>query len=438
MPTASRTERTEVPCVTSPGPQTRGFLFADLRGYSAFTERHGDQAAAELLGRYRELVRREIAAFHGAEIRTEGDSFYVVFDSVSEAVQAAVAIRDAAATDAGPHPIRVGIGIHAGETTDGEQGIVSSAVNVAARVCSQAEAGEVLVTDTVRSLTRTYMPVAFVARGNRRLKGISEPMRLFRVHTEQVAGGGAMRTTLRPMRRPAIAVGALGIAAIAVVMTMSGLGLVAWPSPSVSPSGGAAASTGGSAEPSSSSIFSVDPDRYTDAAAAAFLDRLPDEIADSCERADVDTRPVMISPLIGSFVVRDERGNLIREDRQIGPPVRLPLSASFGLTCLTNATRVEFWQATHTRDLPQAEELFFNKASRLLVPEGSCAGGGRAYETWESGTHSGHLMCYAVPEGSVLEWTYIEDNIYAIATRRDDDGASLYRWWREIGRLLSR
>src|SRR6185436_12316935 len=140
MPTASRTEQTEVPCVTSPGgPQTRGFLFADLRGYSAFTERHGDQAAAELLGRYRELVRREIAAFHGAEVRTEGDSFYVVFDSVSESVQAAVAIRDAAASDAGSHPIRVGIGIHAGEATDGEQGIVSSAVNVAARVCAQAD-----------------------------------------------------------------------------------------------------------------------------------------------------------------------------------------------------------------------------------------------------------------------------------------------------------
>ena len=144
--------------MTSSGPQTRGFLFADLRGYSAFTEQHGDHASAELLGRYRELVRREIAAFHGAEIRTEGDSFYVVFDSVSEAVQAGVAIRDGTTADPGPHPIRVGIGIHAGETTDGEQGIVSSAVNVAARVCAQAEAGEVLVTETVRSLTRTFLP----------------------------------------------------------------------------------------------------------------------------------------------------------------------------------------------------------------------------------------------------------------------------------------
>ncbi|MBA2634856.1 MAG: diguanylate cyclase [Chloroflexi bacterium] len=67
-------------------PQTRGFLFADLRGYSAFTEQYGDQAARELLARYRRAVRDVISCTGGAEIRTEGDSFYVVFDSVSRAV----------------------------------------------------------------------------------------------------------------------------------------------------------------------------------------------------------------------------------------------------------------------------------------------------------------------------------------------------------------
>ena len=101
--------------------QTRGFLFADLRGYSAFTERHGDQAARELLTRYRGSVRKVIASFDGAEIRTEGDSFYVVFDSVSQAVRAGLAILLAAAepsAEATAHPVRVGIGIHAGEAED--------------------------------------------------------------------------------------------------------------------------------------------------------------------------------------------------------------------------------------------------------------------------------------------------------------------------------
>jgi class 3 adenylate cyclase len=63
----------------------RGFLFADLRGYTAFGERHGDAAAADLLDAYRELVRSEVARQADAEIRTEGDSFYVVFRSAQGA-----------------------------------------------------------------------------------------------------------------------------------------------------------------------------------------------------------------------------------------------------------------------------------------------------------------------------------------------------------------
>ena len=74
------------------GTITRGFLFADLRGYTAFVEQRGAAAAAELLTRYRALAREAIGRFGGAEIKTEGDSFYVVFDSVSSAVRCGLAI----------------------------------------------------------------------------------------------------------------------------------------------------------------------------------------------------------------------------------------------------------------------------------------------------------------------------------------------------------
>ena len=60
------------------GTPTRGFLFDDLRGYTAFVERHGAHRAAAMLDRYRSLVRRAVADFDGAEIRTEGDSFDLV------------------------------------------------------------------------------------------------------------------------------------------------------------------------------------------------------------------------------------------------------------------------------------------------------------------------------------------------------------------------
>ncbi|HEX7224734.1 MAG TPA: adenylate/guanylate cyclase domain-containing protein, partial [Candidatus Limnocylindria bacterium] len=180
--------------------QTRGFLFSDLRGYSAFVERHGDQVARQLLARYRHAVREAVAARAGAEIRTEGDSFYVVFESVSDAIHAALAIQQALAA-AGEPAIVAGVGIHAGEAEDSDEGIVSSAVNIAARICAVAPAGETLVSETVRALTRSYLrDVRFVPRGQRRLKGISEPVRLYAVED-----AGAERITPPPGRRRRVA-----------------------------------------------------------------------------------------------------------------------------------------------------------------------------------------------------------------------------------------
>jgi class 3 adenylate cyclase len=165
--------------------RTNGFLFADLRDYTRYVESHGDRAAATLLEAYRSLVRTAVADYGGAEIKTEGDSFYVVFPSASSAVQCGLAIIRAAAEgrQAGGAPIHVGIGVHAGETVETAEGYVGSAVNVAARVCSQARPGELLVTDTVRALTRTLLPVRFVNRTTRRLKGIGERVVLYRVES---------------------------------------------------------------------------------------------------------------------------------------------------------------------------------------------------------------------------------------------------------------
>ena len=105
---------------------TRGFLFADLRGYTAFVERNGAHRAAAMLDRYRILVRSAVAEFDGAEIRTEGDSFYVVFDGASAAIECGLAIVAAAMRGVRrsiPHlPIHVGVGIHAGETVETTEG----------------------------------------------------------------------------------------------------------------------------------------------------------------------------------------------------------------------------------------------------------------------------------------------------------------------------
>jgi class 3 adenylate cyclase/Tol biopolymer transport system component len=193
------------------GPATfRGFLFADLRGYTGYVDRHGDRAAAALLAAYRTLVRDAVGAHGGAEIKTEGDSFYVVFPSASAAVTCGLDIASRAAAHTAAHPeqpIAVGIGVHAGESVTTGEGYVGAAVNTAARVCAQAAAGEVLVTETVRALVRSAMPVRFDSRGRRPLKGLAESVVLYRA----MPGEGEVRR--RRSRRPAI----LLAAAIALV-----------------------------------------------------------------------------------------------------------------------------------------------------------------------------------------------------------------------------
>lgn len=222
----------------SPGqqePATRGFLFADLRGYTDYVERHGDDAGAALLDRYRRMVRKVVARQSGAEVRTEGDSFYVLFPSASRAVQAALDIVAAAAdeTDAQPEaPIRVGVGVHAGETAETTEGPVGSAVNIAARICVQAKAGEVLVSDTVRGLTRTRQIGTFEPVGPRRLKGIAEPMVLYRVVPPGPSGADAtQRGPISRARRWLYAIAAI-LALLSLLLPLYLLMRGASPTPS--------------------------------------------------------------------------------------------------------------------------------------------------------------------------------------------------------------
>jgi branched-chain amino acid transport system substrate-binding protein len=196
------------------GGVTRGFLFSDLRGYTAFVDRRGAGAAAKLLERYRVLVRAAVREHDGAEIKTEGDSFYVVFEAASDAVQCALAIVGAARAedDGGRDAIQVGVGVHAGEALETAEGYVGQPVNIAARLCALAAPGEVLVSETVRSLTHSVVDVTWVSRGRRRLKGIADPVHVFVVR----AGAQALGRRAR-LPRGSSAVAVVAIAAAAVI-----------------------------------------------------------------------------------------------------------------------------------------------------------------------------------------------------------------------------
>jgi class 3 adenylate cyclase len=391
--------------VGSSGPHTRGFLFADLRGYSAYTEAHGDEAATNLIHRYRALVRSAIAGYDGAEIRTEGDSFYVVFVSVSQAVRAGLAIRDAAArasSESGAPPIRVGIGIHAGEVEDGAEGIVSSAVNIAARVCAIARAGEVLVTDTVRSLTRTLLPIAFEPRGRRRLKGITEPVPLYAVVVarDQSVGTGRRRSTV------ALTIAGLVVATAIVatgLATMRGDRTASVSSPSASEAIDGIAPSGSLAEIP-----------FPNEAEARLLDRLPAAVAGRCTRADPKDVPVST-------------------DVAFGRVQEFPLPVVAGVSCLDEVNRVNYW---HSSSEGQADSVFFHEVGRRRVGSGTCEAPAREYANWRVGSFSGRVLCWSSATRPELWWTYDDEPIIAVATRLDGDLEALLTWWREIGRFL--
>jgi class 3 adenylate cyclase len=149
----------------------RGFMFCDVRGFTAFAERHGNVAAADMVGRFLGIAREAIARHDGAEIKTEGDAIHAVFPSASGAVLCGLEIVEAAAESSALEPggrLRIGVGVHAGEAVETAEGYIGRAVNIAARLCAAAKPGEVLVSSTVKGITQASITVGFVPRGRRR------------------------------------------------------------------------------------------------------------------------------------------------------------------------------------------------------------------------------------------------------------------------------
>lgn len=178
----------------------RTYLFADLRDYTAFVETRGDTAATRLIRSFRSLFRAEIRSSRGAEVKTEGDSFYVVFRTPGDAVRCALGVMRGARRHSERHsdfPLRCGIGINTGEAVEHEKGYVGSAVILAARLASQAEAGRILITDTVRSLIRTGAVAPMRDLGTWKLKNVAQAVHVYEVETVPTSAAASQGPALR-------------------------------------------------------------------------------------------------------------------------------------------------------------------------------------------------------------------------------------------------
>jgi class 3 adenylate cyclase len=151
-------------------------LFTDIVGSTQRAAELGDRRWAQLLGDHHDVVRQELERFRGQEVDTAGDGFFATFDGPARAVRCAIAVRDAVRT----LDLEVRAGLHTGELELAGGGVRGLAVHIGQRVLAQADAGEVLVSSTVKDLV-AGSGLAFADRGVHTLKGVPEQWRLFEV-----------------------------------------------------------------------------------------------------------------------------------------------------------------------------------------------------------------------------------------------------------------
>jgi class 3 adenylate cyclase/pimeloyl-ACP methyl ester carboxylesterase len=142
-------------------------LFTDLVSSSERAAQLGDREWAELLSRHNTAIRQQLARFRGGEVDTAGDGFFASFDGPARAIRCARAVVETV------HELglEVRVGLHTGECEIVSGKPTGIAVNTGARVAATAEAGEVLVTGTVKDLV-AGSGMSFEDRGEHELKGV--------------------------------------------------------------------------------------------------------------------------------------------------------------------------------------------------------------------------------------------------------------------------
>lgn len=158
--------------------QERTFLFADLSGFTALTEVHGDEEAAELAGRFFQAIR-DLLAEHGAtEVKTIGDAMMLCCTSAADGIELGLRIVE----EFWAHPefpsVRVGMNTGAAVERDGDW--FGAAVNLAARVSAAAGAGEVLISEATLDSAGKLGGVELQSEGERLFRNVGEPIRVYR------------------------------------------------------------------------------------------------------------------------------------------------------------------------------------------------------------------------------------------------------------------
>jgi len=168
-------------------------LFTDMEGSTGLTQRLGDAQAQDVLRAHNAIVRDALKAHSGSEIKHTGDGIMASFPSASRALECAIAVQQAfaernrtvgagfkPAPTAATEPIRVRIGLNAGEPVAEEKDLFGAAVQLAARICAHAQPEQILAANVVRELAMGK-GFLFADVGDVVPKGFEDPVRLYEV-----------------------------------------------------------------------------------------------------------------------------------------------------------------------------------------------------------------------------------------------------------------
>jgi class 3 adenylate cyclase/ketosteroid isomerase-like protein len=180
--TAVQGERPDLGSHSAPDG-TVTILFSDIENSSAMTERLGDLRWVELLRAHNAIIREQVTAHGGFEVKEVGDGFMLAFQSARRALQCAVAVQRAfaARNESAGEPIRVRMGLHAGEVIKEADDFFGRHVILASRIANQAHGGQILVSSLLKELTESAGDIRFGAEREVELKGLAGAHRAFEV-----------------------------------------------------------------------------------------------------------------------------------------------------------------------------------------------------------------------------------------------------------------
>ena len=133
----------------------RTVLFTDIEGSTRLTQRIGDARAHELLRAHDQITRQALETHRGTEIKHTGDGFMASFPSATDGISCAIALQQQfdRHNQANPDPpLRVRVGLNAGEPVAHQGNLFGTAVQLAARICAAAQAQQILAANVVKEL----------------------------------------------------------------------------------------------------------------------------------------------------------------------------------------------------------------------------------------------------------------------------------------------